>query len=362
MEQSAAFRFLHVDESSWSRAALARARAVALELEAQALRRRLALADLPSMQALSLLMECLAGEAVEAVLARAATGAHADPRRVDRAFASQPHVLVAGPSRSGTRWLLEAAGRLCALGGPTLVLSDTSPLPSAGASPSTSAWEHRAALHNRYFPPSKASQAESCLRALSPIQALQFVVPRGVRLVTKEAERIPLTSWRALGNPRIVRVVRDPRNVALSRRHFFRGGRPDALALTFDVVRVLYALDRTRRREARLRHLDVRYEDMLRDLPGMLGRMAGFLGPPPGRGDIDQLARELTFEAMSGRKPGDMRSGDYFRGGSDWSRELTPAERSLVRRLDPWIRRMGYGSTRRANGRARQAARAAARP
>lgn len=121
MVQTAAFRFVHEDESNWSRTALARAHAVALELEAQAQRKHLALAAVPSMRALSLLLQCLTGESVGAVLARAPLHPHADPRRVDRAFASQPHVLVAGPSRSGTRWLLEAAGRLCALGEPTLV-------------------------------------------------------------------------------------------------------------------------------------------------------------------------------------------------------------------------------------------------
>jgi hypothetical protein len=140
-----------------------------------------------------------------------------------------------------------------------------------------------------------------------------------------------------------VLVQRDPRNVFLSWRHFRRRRRAGAPALAvFLAVFLAQAFARRALGVLGDDPLVLRYEAMRGDLEGQLRRLADWLGVVAPAAALGPMARDLTFEGMAGRRYGDLRDGDYFRGGSDWTTELSATERVVASLFDPLVGLLGY--------------------
>jgi hypothetical protein len=313
------------------------------------------LEQIPSMLALHRLRLHLEGRSFEEKAREANEGGLShDVGDQVRAICSHPpvalrrreHLLVRGPGRSGTRWVLESVSRLLSLAYPTLTIS--SPLVGEGwdGPGGHSSWNQGVARCNAYFPPSDAVAVERSLATIDPIRSVALVCPPSVTIVSKTGRGQSLCHWASVfPGVRTLLVQRDPRNVFLSRSHFRpkRLPRPAGL-VSFMVAHLLQTLA-GRTLLSRSGSLVLRYEDMRADLRGQLVRLASWLGVPVSDDALTTIARELSFEAMSGRPYGEIRDGAYYRGGSDWTRELSPAERRIASLFDPFIERLGYPPT-----------------
>ena len=264
------------------------------------------------------------------------------------AQAQMPHVLVTGPGRCGTRWLLEAAAKLSAAARPTLALVELLPADALADRGDRVEWNRRVAACNAWFPASSSAPVLAVVAALPVARTVPFLCPPGEILVAKCSPRTDLRGWRRVfPRTRIVYVERDPRDILLSRRSFFPHRGPWALRWPLELGGVLSTIAVNRLRAAHDGDVVIRYEDMLADLPGQLGRLSGFLGLDVAPAVRQTIAAELTFESMAGRRRGELREGEYFRGGSDWTRELTRGERLAMAIFDPALRALGYPPTPR---------------
>ena len=139
-----------------------------------------------------------------------------------------------------------------------------------------------------------------------------------------------------LPNARIVNVIRDPRDVAISAKAHAR--RVDGATNEFDDafaadvyrlwLRQIRMVESARRRFPGQVH-DIRYEDLTADFPAAVGAMLRFLGVDDSPAIIDHLRRETDFKRLSGgRAPGETDPNSYFRKGiaGDWRQTLTAAQ------------------------------------
>jgi hypothetical protein len=310
------------------------------------------LEQMPAMLALHLLRLHLAGRSLEGEAREVNGRGHA--RDIDdqvRAICANPpvalrggaHVLVHGPGRSGTRWVLDSVSRVLSLACPTLTFSR--PLVGEGweGPDGQSSWNRGVARCNAYFPPSEANAVERALATIDPIRSVALVCPPSVTIVSKTGRGQSLRQWASVfPGIHALLVLRDPRNVFLSRRHFQPERLPRAAGLVSFLVAYLAQTLARRVLRSRGSRFVLRYEDMRADLHGELVRLASWLGVPASADALTPIARELSFEVMSGRPYGEMRDGAYYRGGSDWTRELTQAEKLIASLFDPFIERLGY--------------------
>lgn len=91
--------------------------------------------------------------------------------------------------------------------------------------------------------------------------------------------------------------------------------------------------------------LDVRYEDMLADTPGVFATIFNHLEVELSSADIDRLVTNTSFESLTGRKPGQEDTSNHFRKGiaGDWKNAFTPkVARAFKDRFQPDLVRLGY--------------------
>ena len=247
--------------------------------------------------------------------------------------------------------MLETALRLLTLHAPTLTIARHlvgEDRPGQGPAAVRCRWIDQIADCNLYFSPEDAPAVLAALAGIPPLRTVALVCPPSTLLVTKVVGSPAPRSWAATYPcARFVSIQRDPRNVALSRRFHHTGSMVPRL---IDIWRgvALYSVDALlqRARARGGRRFMVRYEDMLSDLPGQLARLAHWLGLHPDPAGLELVARDLTFEAMSGRPCGEIQNGQYFRGGSDWTHEFTLLELALAAGFDPLVERLGYPPAR----------------
>lgn len=172
---------------------------------------------------------------------------------------------------------------------------------------------------------------------------------------------------------RIVHIVRDGRDVAVSAMHHWwrlAKDQPDGVfALTPEELEIRDAylrdregflasgrsifteerLDQLARRwshrvgKARKdgtalygeRYLEVRYEDLLRDAPETLRRVLGLLRARRGDGVIEHCVRATSFERASKRRRGEEDPGSHFRKGvaGDWRGVFTERDLEIYEEL-----------------------------
>jgi Sulfotransferase family len=172
---------------------------------------------------------------------------------------------------------------------------------------------------------------------------------------------------------RIVHIVRDGRDVAVSAMHhwwrlakdqpegvfaltqeeietrdaylrdregFLAGGRSIFTAERLDQLarRWSYRVGKARRDGTALygeRYLEIRYEDLLHDTPETLRRVLGLLRARRGDGVIDHCIRATSFERVSKRRRGEEDPGSHFRKGvaGDWRDVFTERDREIYEKL-----------------------------
>jgi hypothetical protein len=83
------------------------------------------------------------------------------------------------------------------------------------------------------------------------------------------------------------------------------------------------------------RYLEIRYEDLLRDTPETLRRVLALLSARRGKGVIDHCIRATSFERVSKRRRGEEDPGSFFRKGiaGDWRGVFTERDREIYEEL-----------------------------
>jgi hypothetical protein len=143
---------------------------------------------------------------------------------------------------------------------------------------------------------------------------------------------------------RIIHIVRDPRDVAVSRMAFSRragveeactpGSESHRLALHGALktwTEAVTAVDAFAAKHPGLTH-EVRYRDLYDDPLGEAARLFGFLGAPNPPVLMEQIVAATSFEALSGRKPGEEDPQAFLRKGlpGDWRTALDAASAQLI--------------------------------
>ena len=171
---------------------------------------------------------------------------------------------------------------------------------------------------------------------------------------------------------RIIHIVRDGRDVAVSSMHHWwrlskdRGGvfelTPEELRLRdeyaedrqgflasgrsiFTEGRLVQLARRWDRRTGKARrdgstlygerYLEIRYEDLLLDTPAVFGRVLEFLGASSEDRVIERCLRSSDFTRASSRRQGEENSASFFRKGvaGDWRDVFTKRDRNLYKGL-----------------------------
>ena len=143
---------------------------------------------------------------------------------------------------------------------------------------------------------------------------------------------------------KIIHIVRDPRDVAVSRMAFsIRAGAVEARTpgseqhrLTLEgAVRswkeAVTAVDAFAQAHPDLVH-EVGYLDLHADPVGEAERLFGFLGAATPRVLMEQIVAATSFEALSGRRAGEEDPASFLRKGvpGDWRTGLDPASAELI--------------------------------
>lgn len=172
---------------------------------------------------------------------------------------------------------------------------------------------------------------------------------------------------------RIIHIVRDGRDVAVSAMHHWWRLATDREDGVFDLtpeelgIRDDYAADRerflsegrsifTEERLSQLarrwdyrtgkgsvdggalygeRYLEIRYEDLVADTPAVFGRVLDFLGASSEARVIERCLRSSSFERASSRSQGEEDSASFFRKGivGDWRDVFTQRDREIYKGL-----------------------------
>lgn len=135
---------------------------------------------------------------------------------------------------------------------------------------------------------------------------------------------------------KIFHIVRDPREVAVSRMaHSHRAGAAEALTPGAEQYRqtvdgavsywtqAVTAVDAFAQAHPGLVH-EVRYRDLHSDPIGEVEKLFGFLGAPTDRILIERVAAATSFEALAGRPAGQEDLSSFLRKGvpDDWATRL----------------------------------------
>jgi hypothetical protein len=132
---------------------------------------------------------------------------------------------------------------------------------------------------------------------------------------------------RIFPDARFINIVRDPRDVALSRLHQAKRAKLEPI----DAF--------TKAHPSRLHNL--RYEDMVGDPAWEARRAFGFLGVSTESKLVADIVGRTSFEALSGRKPGEEHPTSFLRKGvaGDWREALEPeGQRALGEVCGPLMR------------------------
>jgi sulfotransferase family protein len=143
---------------------------------------------------------------------------------------------------------------------------------------------------------------------------------------------------------KIIHIVRDPREVAVSRMAFNkRAGAKDACtpgaeqhretleSAVESWIAAVTAVDVFAKTRPGLVH-ELRYRDLHDDPIGESERLFRFLGAAAPQVLLEQIAGATSFEALSGRRPGEEDPASFLRKGvpDDWQARLDPASAQLV--------------------------------
>jgi len=143
---------------------------------------------------------------------------------------------------------------------------------------------------------------------------------------------------------KIIHIVRDPRDVAVSRMAFSRRAGAEQAAVPGSEqhrqtiagalktwTEAVTAVDAFAAKRPSLVH-ELRYIDLHDDPIGAAERLFGFLGAPAPRVLMEQIVAATSFEALSGRRAGEEDAGSFLRKGvpGDWRTALDPQSARMI--------------------------------
>ena len=158
---------------------------------------------------------------------------------------------------------------------------------------------------------------------------------------------------------KFVNIVRHPYDVAVSMlHHALRVGNDDALTLGAPIHAQLagnsasawfhaqsYVEAFVREHPGRL--IQIRYEDLQADGPGVMAGVFAFLGVDSDASAIAAALEASSFEKLSGRKPGEENPRSFFRKGvvGDWKGRLDQSALAVLdERCGQLMQAEGYGA------------------
>ena len=147
-----------------------------------------------------------------------------------------------------------------------------------------------------------------------------------------------------LPGSRVVNVIRDPRDTAISawaHNHRVRGTNSKEfppLDNTFLMETVKHWMDQLNLAETATAQTpnqtyDIRYEDLIEDFPTAVSRLLLFFDLDRTNATVEALRQETDFTRLSGgRAPGQIDESSYFRKGlaGDWRSTLSDAQVAMV--------------------------------
>ena len=158
---------------------------------------------------------------------------------------------------------------------------------------------------------------------------------------------------------KIIHIVRDPRDVAVSRLgHSHRVGVKDVFtpgstnhdaevrAAASGWTEAVSAVNAFARNHPGLVY-ELRYRDLSEDSLGETEQMFRFLGAETDRGLLGRITEATSFEVLTGRKRGEEDARSYFRKGltGDWKTRLDPeAERIIRESCGELMRQKGFAA------------------
>jgi len=156
---------------------------------------------------------------------------------------------------------------------------------------------------------------------------------------------------------RFINIVRDPRDVAMARMHQARRagiservaeGSPERIPFIrdggLDWGNCVAPIGQFAAANPGTLH-SLKYEDMIADPAGEARKLFRFLGVKDQDGIVAQVVKQTSFEAMTGRKPGEEHPTSFLRKGvaGDWVGRLEPeALQALDEACGGLMRDYGY--------------------
>jgi hypothetical protein len=225
-------------------------------------------------------------------------------------FLSEPHVIIAGLHRTGTTWLFSIVNAIFTEGG-------------------VIPFEVKESGHN-FLSPSERSIGKS----FSLLHQLQLYGGPEHRLIGKAPHDDDVDSYFSeldeFLNARVINIVRDPRNVYLSGKAYFNNY-DTSNSLVSSISSYLTRQQHYRKLCQEKGALELRYETLLSHPHAEIARLATFLQVSLSSDQVNTVFELTTFEKQAGGRPyGKLKNGDMYRGGSDWRKELNPAQKTEI--------------------------------
>lgn len=248
---------------------------------------------------------------------------------LQRILDAHPEVSCSGEGHFGHRWIEPLARLMNAYN--RLLQVDAEALFDDGAP---------------VYPPVDQAEMDAVARAFIQGRLMSRAGP-GVRWV---GDKTPLHTHylasldRLFPHARIINMLRDPRDVAVSRMgHARRQGVADAFTPGSEAHReaveesVKGWIEAVRLVDAFAaahpgRVWELRYWELHEAPQGALARLFGFLGVDTQPDLIARIAQETSFEAVTGRKPGEEDPASFLRKGAPggWRAELAPETAAAI--------------------------------
>lgn len=259
--------------------------------------------------------------------------------------------FVCGAPKSGTTWLqriLDAHPEVCCSGEGHFITRVSAPIAATVTDYNRRLkWEAEQVYEGKpYYGPVTQAEFDDMMRNFI-LTRLKARAGPGVRWVgdkTPNYTRDLDMLHQLFPAAKIIHIVRDPRDVAVSRMgHNRRAGRTEAFTpgaeehrLTVESgvrlwVEAVTAVDAFAAKHPGLVH-EVHYGDLHDDPMATVGRLFDFLGAATEPGLIDQVVAATSFEALAGRKRGEEDPSSFLRKGvvGDWKARLDPQTAKLI--------------------------------
>ncbi len=259
--------------------------------------------------------------------------------------------FVCGAPKSGTTWLqriLDAHPEVCCSGEGHFISRFSAPVSKVvNAYNRDLGWEAKLVYEGEpYYSGVDQAEFDEVVRGfiLGRLRARATAETRWIGDKTPGYTRQLDQLHRLFPAAKIIHIVRDPRDVAVSRMAFsIRAGADEARTPGSEQHRqtlagavrswkeAVTAVDAFAQAHPGRVH-ELRYLDLHADPIGEAERLFAFLGAPTPRVLMEQIVAATSFEALSGRRPGEEDPASFLRKGlpGDWRNSLDPASAALI--------------------------------